>query len=234
MKNFYCIVIVLFTMICHTNAEVRSYSGDVYSKKGNNFIYKGSIESGSKLAVKKNNCYDETGNIIIKERTEYIENTCEIVNMHIQDLRTGKEEIIIDNGNTYTVKFKKNHKSTFREKNIKKENGVIHPTVLAMYMQQNMDKILTEKTVKVSLLLPNRLCTIDFQLTRQGIVQINNEQCYNVKLEPSSLLVKQFVNPIHFYVKKNDPSVLVKYEGIIGPTDLEGNSQSGHIIFSFN
>jgi len=221
-------------MTLHTNAEVKSYFGDVYSEKGTNFIYKGSIESGSKLAVKKNNCYDEAGNIIIKERTEYIENTCEIVNMHIQDLRTGKEEIIIDNGDTYTVRFKKNNQTEFKEKNIEKAPGTIHPTVLAMYMQQNMQKILTEKTVNVTLLLPNRLRTIDFQLIRQGIVTINNEQCFTVKLEPSSLLVKQFVNPIHFYVKKDDPSVLVKYEGIIAPTDLEGNSQSGHIIFSFN
>ena len=216
------------------HADVKNYFGDVLTESGMNFKYKGSVTSGDQLAVKKNICYNENGKAIIDEITEYNESTCEIVNMLIQDFQTGKVEMIVDEGDAYHVKYKKNYNTEFKEKKIAKDGIIIHPTVLAMYMQQNMDAILYGKGVDVTLLLPNRLCTIDFTITKTGIKDIENQQCHEVVLKPSSVLIKQFVNPIYFYVKKDDPSVLVKYEGVVAPTDINGNSQKGHIMFSFN
>jgi len=221
-------------LISNLFADVKNFYGDVLTETGTNYKYKGSVTSGDELAVKKNICYDENGKAIITEKTEYNETTCEIINMLIQDFQTGKVEMILDKGDSYLVKYKKNHDAEFKEKEIIKDGIIIHPTVLAMYMQKNMDAILYGKGVDVSLLLPNKLCTIDFSITRTGVKEIENQPCHEVVLEPSSLLIKQFVNPIYFYVKKDDPSVLVKYEGVVAPTDLEGNSQKGHIMFSFN
>lgn len=215
-------------------ADVRNFYGDVLTDTGMSFKYKGSLISGDKLAVKKNICYDENGKEIINEKTEYNETTCEVVNMHIQDFQTGKVEMIIDKGNSYLVKYKKNYTADFKEKEIPKKGIIIHPTVLAMYMQKNMDAILYGKGVNVTLLLPNRLCTLDFLISRTREKEIDNQKCHELILEPNSMLIKQFVNPIYFYVKKDDPSVLVKYEGVVAPTDPAGNAQKGHIMFSFN
>ena len=221
-------------MYSNLSADVKNYFADVFTENGLNYKYKGSIATGDELAVKKNICYDKNGKAIINERTEYNETTCEIINMLIQDFQTGKVEMIVDKGDSYLVKYKKNHDTDFKEKEIAKDGIIIHPTVLAMYMQHNMDAILYGKGVDVTLLLPNRLSTIDFTITKRGIKEIENQKCHEVVLEPSSTLIKQFVNPIYFYVKKDDPSVLVKYEGVVTPRDLNGNSQTGHILFSFN
>ncbi len=215
-------------------AEVYNYSGDVYSKNGSNFLYKGIVDSRKKIATKENDCYDNNGNIIIQEHTEYLEATCEIISTHVRDYRTGKEEIIIDKGNAYLVRYKKNSVTEFVEKEIEKSGEIIHPTLLTMFMQKHMQEIMDQKSINVTLLLTNRLRTINFTISKLGIKKIDSIDCYEVILEPKSLVIRQFVKPIYFYVKKDDPSILVKYEGVIAPTDLYGNSQTGHIIFSFN
>ncbi|MBN2281231.1 MAG: hypothetical protein JXQ65_11680 [Candidatus Marinimicrobia bacterium] len=225
---------LLLILFSQSFADVKNFLGEVYTESGLSFQYKGCIEAGDKLAVKKNICYDEKGNAIIDERTEYNESTCEIVNLMIQDFNTGKIEMIVDKGDSYLVKYKKNHSSNFKETEIEKNGLIIHPTVLAMYMQQNMDAILHGEGVGVTLLLPSRLTTIDFIITHKGYKQIEGLSCHEVVLEPRSVLIRQFVNPIYFYVKKDNPSVLVKYEGVLAPTDLQGNSQKGQILFSFN
>jgi hypothetical protein len=230
VNRFFAILLTIFISL---NAEIWSYSGDVYASSGANFLYKGLIDSSNKIAIKKNDCYNSAGEIILKEHTEYLEKTCEVLNAHIQDFRTGKEEIIIDQGDSYLIRYKKNASTDFVEKEIKKEKNVIHPTVLAMFMQKKMTTILKGNPLKVNLLLPNRQCTIGFQLLKQGTKNIDGVDCYKLILEPESLIIRQFVNPIYFYVKKDDPSVLVKYEGVIAPTDDEGNSQTGQIMFSF-
>ncbi len=234
MKRPLVILFVIIITAVTMTAETRTYHGDVLTENGRNFVYKGSIDSGNKLAVKRNECYDDSGEVIIKEKTEYLENSCEIKNMHIQDFNTGKEEIVIDKGTYYLVKYKKNHSSCFKTKKIKKEGRIIHPTVIAMYLQKNMQQILHSEGVDVTLLLPNRLTTIRFTLTHNGTKTINAEECYKISLEPNNMLLKQLVNPIYFYIDKDDPSILVKYEGVIAPTDSRGNSQNGQILFSFN
>jgi len=99
--KYFSVIFLIFSFTL--NAEIWNYSGNVYASNGTNFIYKGLIDSSNKIAVKKNDCYNASGEIIIKEHTEYMEKTCEILNTHIQDLRTGKEEIIIDRDSSSVI-----------------------------------------------------------------------------------------------------------------------------------
>jgi len=90
------------------------------------------------------------------------------------------------------------------------------------------------REISFRLLIPLRPSTERFRLKQIGMVKVDDKECYEIKMEPSSWIARRLVAPIFFYIDTEKPNRLIMYKGRLLPTDGEGNPLNGVITFSYS
>jgi len=85
------------------------------------------------------------------------------------------------------------------------------------YLRANWDKVSTGKVLKVKYIALSRLESIDFEFVKTAEEVIKGKNTLKVKMSPSSWLISKLVDPIFFYIEKDNKHRLLALEGRVTP-----------------
>jgi len=223
---------ILLSIPIFTAAEI--FLADILVDNSLRYICKGSYIEDGNFAIKENNFFDKNGQCVVSELIKFNRHSYTPVEFRIQDNNTGRTEEIISNKQGFLLRYREKFDEPFQEKLIKQTNNTIHGSYLPMIISANLNRLKKGDTVSFNLLVIDRLASYEFCLRNSGIKSIDGKEYLEISLEPVAWLVKQFVDPIHFYYAVNSDTQIARYHGTIAPRDANGKPQTGDIIFRYS
>ena len=203
------------------------------------------IESGAFLYIERH-IEEYSGNGIEKSTTEYLNlNGIPIArrimnfsvdstkpNFKLEDFRTGYLEgaELITPGKV-KVEHRADINSKLETEIVKVEEPYVIDGGLTYFFRRNWNSLFNNKTVEFNFIVPSKLDYFGFRVSKNSIKNINGIKGMELKLEPSSFIIRQFVDPI-FITYDLETKKILYYEGLSNINNDEGKSYNVRIDFT--
>jgi hypothetical protein len=151
----------------------------------------------------------------------------------LKDFKSGREEEFYKMQDKIVIRYKKDSQSDLKKKVKKQYSHLLHGSMVVLYIKKHIKEIEQNKKLSFKLLVPKYLTTYGFVLKKIDETPIDGGNCYVIKMYMSSWLLRGFVKPSYFYIEKDPPHRLFKYEGIITPKADNGKSFRGIATFTY-
>jgi len=102
---------------------------------------------------------------------------------------------------------------------------------LTFFFRQNWTALLNNKTVEFNFVAPSKLDYFKFRVSKSAFKNINGFKGMELKLEPASFIIRQFVDPIYITYDLQTRKILY-YAGISNINNDEGKSYNVKIDFT--
>ena len=81
------------------------------------------------------------------------------------------------------------------------------------------------------MLVPSRMESIGFDLEMVRSENVKGKDCAVIKMRPTSWFIRQLVDDLFFWVTKEQPARILKYQGRLTPTDPKGKVLDGTVEY---
>jgi hypothetical protein len=169
----------------------------------------------------------------LEENEVYHTDSLDLIRFNLKDFKSGREEEFYKTQDRIVIRYKKNSRGDFREKSKEQYLHLLHGSMIVLYIKKNIKELEENKKIVFKLLVPKYLSAIGFVLKKTGESRVNGQNCYVIKMYPSSWFLKGFVKSTYFFIEKESPYRLLKYEGIITPKADNGKSFRGIAEFTY-
>jgi hypothetical protein len=177
--------------------------------------------------------FDKAGQLRLEENEVFHTNFLDLIRFNLKDFKSGREEEFYKMQDKIVIKYKKDSQSNMKEKVKKQYSHLLRGSMVVLYIKKHIKEIEQDKKISVKLLVPKYLTAYGFVLKKIDETRIDDENCYVIKMYMSSWLLRGFVKPTYFYIEKDPPHRLLKFEGIITPKADNGKSFRGIATFTY-
>ena len=233
LNQILCFTVIILGFSAPIWALNEAYTTEVFVKNEMQYTCEGEFSENSQTATKTHQFFDKLGNTIITENVSFESKTFQPVELKVSDQQTGRLEEIYKTEQGYKLRYRARSNTPIQEKIIPYNGITLHGSYVPMYISNKMNRIVNGEILTFQLLVVDKLNSYEFQVCQNGIKTINGKDYLEIILEPTSWIVKQFVPSISFYYSPDNYQKIVRYRGTIGPRNINGNIQTGEIIFYY-
>jgi hypothetical protein len=86
-------------------------------------------------------------------------------------------------------------------------------------------------TLTLDLLVPSRLETVRFRVRWEGDTLLEGQPAAVMRMEPATWLIRQLVDPLHFFFATDAPHRLIEYRGRTALKRDDGKPQDARVVY---
>jgi len=216
------LVIPFFFLLWSNSHSVKSYSGKAFDMSSKEFLYQENhqelFKENTQIWITK---YTSSDGSVLRKREITINKDSLRPNYKLEDLRTGYIEGSKKISPDTLVIFRRLEK--LEKEVLKIDSTYIVDAGLTYFFRKNWSTLLHNKKVYFNFVAPARLDYYKFRVYKNRIYDINKRKVVELILEPSSFILRQFVDPIlvSYYL---DNKEIVLYKGISNVSNNKGDN----------
>lgn len=126
------------------------------------------------------------------------------------------------NGSKRTLQFAWNEGSKAKTDSEAWQADTIVADMLPYFIASHWNQLAREEHVHLRFIVPSRLETVGFKLVRESEVSWHGKEAVRVRMEPSSVIIRQLVEPLFFIVEKAGEHHILEYVGRTTPKRRDG------------
>jgi len=111
-----------------------------------------------------------------------------------------------------------------RQKSEATDEKVLISDMVAGFVAEHWDELARGESVKFRYIVVPRLETVGFKLRRESTAELHGKKVIRIKMEPSSRLIAQILDPLVFTVEADPPRRILQYWGRTTPKIRSGQS----------
>jgi len=199
-------------------------TGSIYDKAGGHVLFtfrRSATQTGEVVSVLRE-FYNPDGSVAALERVRYERG--ELVRFELDERQigaTGKAVVEARDNQRQRIQFQYATRSSRGEK-AKQESETVRDQALISdmlpgFMTEHWEELARGDTVKFRYIVVPRLETIGFKLRRESTAELHGKKVIRIKMEPTSGLIAQFVDPVVFTVEAESPHRVLQYRGRTTP-----------------
>lgn len=104
------------------------------------------------------------------------------------------------------------------------EGDVLVGDMIPYFIVRHWAELMRGNAAKFRFVVPARLETVGFKLVKDSEVTWRGQPCVKLRMEPTSVIIAQIVDPLFFIVEKNAPHRILEYDGRSTPKIQRGNA----------
>jgi hypothetical protein len=161
------------------------------------------------------------GTLAARERVVYEGN--QLRSFEFEDLRRGSEgELSVQSaGDGLKMNFNYTEGKTKKTGGEKFLDEMLVSDMVGPYIVAHWDSLTKGATVKCRLIAMSRAETVGFKFFKEADTTWNHKPVMMVTLEPTSVIIAQLVEPMHFVIEKESPHRIYQYTGRTTPSVLK-------------
>jgi hypothetical protein len=230
------LVLILVTAFCVVAAEPeylapRLLTGSIYDKPGGRVLFtfrRTATQTGEVVSVLRE-FHNADGSLAAVERVRYERGRLVRFELEERQINAGGHAVVTPLGDRrHKAQFQYVTRSDSTEKR-KEESETVRdqPLISDMlpgFMTEHWDELARGDVVKFSYIVVPRLETIGFKLKRESVAEWRGKKVVRIRMEPSSRLIAQFLDPLLFTVEADPPHRILQYWGRTTPKLRSGGS----------
>ncbi|MGD2091285.1 MAG: hypothetical protein PVH61_34230 [Candidatus Aminicenantes bacterium] len=230
----YFVLFFFLSMMCLLKAEDEppEIDGRIFVNGSLTFSMKVNHWETGGTGHKTTRYFDKTGQLRLEENEIFHTHSLDLIRFNLKDFKSGREEEFFKMKDKIVIRYKKDAQSAMKEKIKNQYSHLLHGSMVVLYIKKHIKEIRQDKKISIKLLVPKYLTAYGFVLKKTHETRIDEGNCYVIKMYMSSWLLRGFVKPTYFYIEKEPPYRLLKYEGIITPKADNGKSFRGIAEFT--
>lgn len=187
-----------------------------------------STRTDNQLEVTREYTYPD-GQLAARERVLYYGNNLQ--SYELEELQTGRFGRATlkpdpDNPQNHLLAFEYSQDPARAKP--KRDSEILPPDTLnndtvGPFLASHWDALLKGEEVKCRFMVIPRLETVGFRFVRESEGQWHGQPVLNLKMEPTSPLIRALIDPLHFKVEKNGQHRVLEYSGRTTPKMKSGN-----------
>jgi len=230
-------VVVSFAACCSFLAAEPDYlapkllTGSIYDRPGGRLLFtfrRTATQTGDVVSVLRE-FHNPDGSLAALERVRYERGR--LVRFELDEGQigaTGNALVEPLPNQRQRIQFQYTTRST-RADRPKRESETLRDQVLINdmlpgFMTDHWDELTRGETVQFRYIVVPRLETIAFKLKRESAGDLRGKKVVRIKMEPSSRLIAQFLDPLVFTVEADPPHRILQYWGRTTPKIRSGQS----------
>ncbi len=104
------------------------------------------------------------------------------------------------------------------------EGEVIVGDMIPYFLVAHWDELMRGQPAKFRFIVQERLETVGFKLVKESEVDWRGKRAVRIRMEPTSIIIAQLVDPLFFIVEKESPHRVLMYDGRTTPKIRHGKS----------
>lgn len=212
----------MFTTLADFSYDSKSSAFDINSGDFlyNEFHY--DVYSDNNLKKRISKFVDEKGNIISK-REMLFKNDFTKPDFEIEDFRIGyKEGAVVIDSNIVKVYKRDSFEYPTEENTLQIDGEFVIDGGLTYFFRKHWGKLINDEVIDFYFIAPNRLDYYSFRVSKYDIVDVNGFSGMRLLLEPSSFILRAFVDPIYITYDLVTRDILY-YEGVSNVYNSNGD-----------
>ena len=234
----FCSIVISFTALCSPLlADGADYlapkllTGSIYEKQGGRLLFtfrRTATQTGAVVSVLRE-FQNPDGSVAAQEKVRY--EGGRLAHFELDERQTGAGghalvELLSDR--RQRVQFQYTTRSNRADKRRQKSETVRDPLLISDmlpgFMAEHWDELSRGQSVKFRYIVVPRLETIGFKLRRDTTADVHGKKVVTIKMEPTSALIAQFLDPLVFTVEAEPPHRILQYWGRTTPRMGSGGS----------
>jgi hypothetical protein len=201
--------------------EPKSFTGTIYSdaslKQVLFTLRRTATNSGSAIQVLRE-FYLPDGKIAAREQVAY-ENG-QLKSFVLEELQTGAKGSVTvqSSGSEQKIVFNYAEGSTKKSNSEKFVDDILISDMVGPYIASHWNALAKGSVVKCRLVSVSRAETVGFKFFKESDSTLHGKPVSIVTLQPSSIIIAKFVDPLHFIVEKDAPHRVFQYTGRTTPS----------------
>lgn len=156
---------------------------------------------------------DPKGQVVANEEIFY--ESGELKKLNIDQTQINEKGGFELNGNKISFFYTKDGKTSKDDETI--DEPLVVADTVAMHLHKNWDKLVAGEALKVRMPVPARLETIGFKFEKDKDGVLDGKPVHVVKMSAQSFVIRMVLNPLIFYMAKDDKLSVLKVVGRIVP-----------------
>jgi len=159
-------------------------------------------------------------------RETLVMNRGSLVSFHLDERQTGAQgsSIVVD-GSRPKLMFDWTEGGSTKKKTDSEAlqaNTLVGDTI-PYFIVEHWDKLMRGQSVDFRFIVSDRLETVGFKFVKESDVMWNGKSAVRLRMEPSSIIIRQLVDPLFFIVEKDGAHRVLEYVGRITPKQRDGS-----------
>ena len=96
--------------------------------------------------------------------------------------------------------------------------------MIPYFIVTHWDELMRGEPAKFRFVAQSRLETVGFKLVKEGELNMRGQACLRLRMEPTSVIIAQIVDPLFFIAEKGGAHRVLQYDGRTTPKIKRGNS----------
>jgi len=237
MRIFWVIVISFAAFCSPLLADGPDYlapkllTGSIYEKQGGRLLFtfrRTATQTGDVVLVLRG-FQNPDGSLAAQERVRY--ERSRLVSFELDERLTGaggNARVELLPNHRQRVQFQYTTRSSGADQRRQKSETVrdelLISDMLPGFMVKHWDELNRGEAIKFRYVVVPRLETIGFKLRRNTTAELHGKKVVTIKMEPTSALIAQFLDPLVFTVEAEAPHRILRYWGRTTPRMRSGGS----------
>lgn len=156
-----------------------------------------------------------SGKLAAREQVVY--DGSRLKSFELEELQTGAKGTAKVVGDS-TMNFNYTEGSTKKTGSEKFSNEILLSDMVGPFIAAHFDEIAKGSVVKCRLVSVSRAETVGFKFFKESDTTLHGKSVMTVTLQPASIIIARFVDPLHFVVEKDSPHRVLQYTGRTTPS----------------
>ena len=180
------------------------------------------VRSNSAVHVTRDFLYPN-GNLAARELAVF--DLGHLVSFRLDERQTGARGSATVRGSTLLFDWVEGEGASARKKtdSEKVQPNILVSDMLSYFIAARWDELASGTAVNFRFIAQSRLETVGFKLVKEADVTWRGSPAIRLRMEPSSFLIAQIVDPLFFIVEKSGEHHILEYIGRTTPKAREGN-----------
>ena len=171
------------------------------------------------------------GKEIQRAETVYEEAGFVLVSYSKVDHRSGESETMIKTGSVVELRYRESAEDDEESETLDWSESMGFTSMIVPSIRKNWALLAQGEEVEMDYLVPNRLGTVGFRLTKEGEETIGGKAVVVIRMEPSAFIIRLLVDPLYFYLESAQPRRLIQYRGRTSVKTDDGDSLDARLSY---
>ena len=158
------------------------------------------------------------GTLAAREKVAY--HAAKFSSYHFEEFQNGQRGSAVvqpDSRNGDNIFFEFKHGTAKKSGSEKFETNVLVNDMVVPFILEHWNALMTGSTVKCRLITVARTETIGFKFTKESETTRQGKPVVLIRMEPTSLIIAQFIDALHFTLEKEGDHHVLQYSGRTAP-----------------
>ena len=213
--------------------ETRVVGFDGYDLKSGKLLFKGETTTRTSpgRVAETVRYWNPEGRETQRMEAEYEPEALMPLEYHRDYLLTGEWEAVARDGARLAVQWHARGAQSPKSFDVRWQEGVALSVVVVPHILRARDALQAGQDVVLDLIVPSRQEVYAFRMRQDKPVTIDGQPTWVVRMEPDSFVIRQLVDPLHFFFAADGSGRLIEYRGRSSVQNEKGDGVDARIVY---